>query len=191
MASVVEIEDEFCFEMIDSYLENLPFAFFEGTGSILIASFVVFIAFKGRKNGLRYTAVVALLEYIILLYCSTVICRNTQLERKYDFHPFWTYFAIMEGKELYISEAIMNVIAFIPLGLLLGCSFHSITWWRTFIIGFLLSLGIETLQFWYMRGFSEVDDVMHNTMGCMIGYGIYYILRYVYEKFSKRRVAIL
>lgn len=23
------------------------------------------------------------------------------------------------------------------------------------------------------KGFSEIDDVIHNTLGCMIGYGIY------------------
>ena len=191
MASVVEIEDEFCFEMIDSYFESLPIAFLKGTGSILFASFVVFVAFKGFKKSLRYTALVALLEYIILLYCSTVIYRITQTERKYDFHPFWTYSAIMEGKEQYITEAIMNVIAFIPLGLLLGCSFQSITWWRVFMVGSLLSMGIETLQFLYMKGFSELDDVMHNALGCMIGYGLYALIRFGFDKIFKRRVSVM
>lgn len=176
--------------MIDSYFENLPIAFFEGTGSLLFVGLVIFIALKGLKKGLRYTAVVALLEYIILLLCSTVIYRNTQAERKYDFHPFWTYSAIMDGKEEYISEAIMNIIAFVPLGFLLGCSFHSITFWRTFMIGSFLSIGIEFFQFKYMKGFSELDDVFHNTLGCMIGYGIYSIGRYLYERLSKRSVAL-
>lgn len=38
------------------------------------------------------------------------------------------------------------------------------------IIGCGISVTIESLQFFLMRGFSEFDDVMHNTLGCMIGY---------------------
>ena len=38
------------------------------------------------------------------------------------------------------------------------------------LIGCSISVTIEALQFWFMKGFSEVDDVMHNTVGCLIGY---------------------
>jgi len=53
-----------------------------------------------------------------------------------------------------------------------------------------LSIGIEILQFVMKRGLSEVDDVMHNTIGCMMGYGISRLLKIVYEKFSKRTVGV-
>ena len=33
-----------------------------------------------------------------------------------------------------------------------------------------ISVTIEALQFYFMKGFSEVDDVMHNTFGCILGY---------------------
>lgn len=42
-----------------------------------------------------------------------------------------------------------------------------------------------------MKGFSELDDVMHNTLGCMIGYGIYSLVRVGYERISERNMAIL
>ncbi len=32
-----------------------------------------------------------------------------------------------------------------------------------------------------MRGFSEVDDVMHNTVGCLIGFGFITILRLIFK----------
>lgn len=28
----------------------------------------------------------------------------------------------------------------------------------------------EILRFCFMKGFSEVDDVMHNMVGCIVGY---------------------
>ena len=44
------------------------------------------------------------------------------------------------------------------------------------MIGICLSVGIETLQFVFRKGFSEFDDVMHNTLGCLIGYGMYKVI---------------
>jgi len=46
----------------------------------------------------------------------------------------------------------------------------SMTWLFTLLIGCSISVTIELLQFFLMRGFSEVDDVMHNTVGCILGY---------------------
>ncbi len=33
----------------------------------------------------------------------------------------------------------------------------------------------------FQRGFSEVDDVMHNTLGCLVGYGVYRFINYAYQ----------
>jgi len=41
------------------------------------------------------------------------------------------------------------------------------------------------------RGFCEVDDVMHNSLGCLIGYGIYKLVRYGYKRLGKRSMAVL
>ena len=67
----------------------------------------------------------------------------------------------------------MNAVVFIPVGFLLSVGFKNLPWWMVLLIGCCLSLSIETMQFLLMRGFAEVDDVMHNTLGCMIGYGAY------------------
>lgn len=66
----------------------------------------------------------------------------------------------------------MNVVAFVPIGLLSGWTFK-LKWWQVLIIGFVISLSIEILQYVSKRGFAEFDDVMHNTLGSLIGYGIY------------------
>ena len=146
-------------------IRNIPDEVFEGLASIFCLALVVFIAWKGIKTGLRYSAALLLLEYVFLLFCSTVIFRTAGATRQYDIHPFWSY----DRPELLV-ENIMNVIVFIPIGLLLGCAFKQATWWKAFLIGCSISISIESLQFWFMKGFSEVDDVMHNTVGCLIGW---------------------
>ena len=67
----------------------------------------------------------------------------------------------------------MNVLMFFPLGLLIGCVFKNISWKKVLIASLCLSVLIEFLQFLLKRGFAELDDVMHNTLGAVIGFGLY------------------
>lgn len=147
-------------------IHTIPDDVYEGVASIFCIGFVVFIAWKGFKIGFRYSAVLLLIEYIFLLFCSTIIFRPTGETRQYDFHPFWSY----DRPDLLV-ENIMNVIVFIPVGMILGSLLRvKGSWLVALLIGCSISITIEALQFWFMRGFSEVDDVMHNTLGCIVGY---------------------
>lgn len=180
-------------EQFRQYIINLyhdiPQEVYEGLLSIFCIGLVVFIVWKGFKTGLRYSATLLLIEYIFFLFCSTVIFRATGATRQYDFHPFWSY----DRPDLLI-ENIMNVIVFIPVGMILGSLLRvkgswskygswfkvngsstseatkSMTWLIVLLIGCSISVTIEALQFWLMKGFSEVDDVMHNTVGCLAGW---------------------
>ena len=97
----------------------------------------------------------------------------------------------MDGKEQYLAENIMNVVVFVPVGVLFGLAMRRRNVWAALLVGAGLSAGIEVLQFVFNKGLAEVDDVMHNTLGCLIGYGLYASIRYGYEKISKRRVSVL
>ena len=157
-------------QYIINLYQDIPQEVYEGLLSVFCLGLVVFIAWKGLKTGLRYSATLLLVEYIFLLFCSTVFFRTTSELRKYDFHPFWSY----DRPDLLI-ENIMNTIVFIPVVLRVKGSStseatKSMTWLMVAIIGCGISVTIESLQFFFMRGFSEVDDVMHNTVGCLIGW---------------------
>ena len=179
------MREEFKQYLISLY-QDIPQEVYEGILSIFSLGLVIFIAWKGFKTGLRYSAILLLVEYVFLLFCSTVIFRATGETRQYDFHPFWSY-----SRPDLLVENIMNVVVFIPVGLLLGIAFKQTTWWKALLLGCGISITIESLQFIFMRGFSELDDVMHNTVGCVIGYGIYKLVRYGYKRLSKRPVAVL
>jgi glycopeptide antibiotics resistance protein len=174
------MSDEFKQYIISLY-QDIPQEVYEGLLSVFCIGLVVFIAWKGFKTGFRYSAILLLVEYIFLIFCSTVIFRATGETRQYDFHPFWSYKAIQDGREDLLAENIMNVVVFVPVGLMLGSFLRvkgsstseatkSMTWLMVAIIGCGISVTIESLQFFFMRGFSEVDDVMHNTVGCILGY---------------------
>lgn len=160
-------------QYVISLYQDIPQEVYEGLLSIFCIGLVVFIAWKGFKTGLRYSATLLLIEYIFFLFCSTVIFRATGATRQYDFHPFWSY----DRPDLLI-ENIMNVIVYIPVGLLLGSVLRvKGSWAIALLIGCSISLTIESLQFLFIKGFSEVDDVMHNTIGCIAGYILVHGLR--------------
>lgn len=164
------MSEEFKHYVISLY-QDIPQEVYEGLLSVFCLGLVVFIAWKGFKTGLQYSVSLLLIEYIFLIFCSTVIFRATGETRQYDFLPFWSYKAIQEGRAELLPENVMNVVVFIPIGILL-CSLLRVkgAWLITLIVGLGISVSIEALQYFFHRGFAETDDVMHNTIGCIMGY---------------------
>lgn len=157
-------------EYVISLYRDIPVAIYEGLLSVLCLGTVAIIVCYGLKRSLKWIVGLLLVEYIFLIFCSTVIYRKGYEGAGYELSPFWSYTAIQEGREDLLAENIMNVVVFIPVGLLLGIAFKQMTWWKALLIGCSISITIEALQFCFMKGFSEVDDVMHNTVGCLIGW---------------------
>ena len=170
-------------ELIKQYIINLyqdvSTEVYEGLLSIFCIGAVGLFVFFGWKRGWRKVVGLFLAEYVFLIYCSTVIFRKvSERVAGHNFIPFWRYEAIKNGKMDLIAENIMNVVVFVPVGLLLGLvTLKSQRSWRTRIarillivgVGLVLSGSIEALQYFLKCGFSEVDDVIHNTLGCLIG----------------------
>jgi glycopeptide antibiotics resistance protein len=90
--------------------------------------------------------------------------------------PFWSYRAIAKGGGGIFPEVFWNLVLFIPIGILfmlfLTCKRKCVI---TVIIGFLLTTVIELIQLIFHRGYFEFDDIFHNTLGTVIGIGIYLI----------------
>lgn len=152
----------------------------------LVICVIICVLFYNLKSGIRYISRLILSEYVLLLYCSTVFFRYIAGGRDYNFIPFWSYYAFFCGDNPHLlPENIMNIFIFVPLGLLLGFSCRYMTFNKAIIIGCAVSLGIELLQLLFIKGFSEFDDVMHNTLGCVIGYWLYTILlRKLFKKYA-------
>lgn len=185
MKSVFET---FLTEMVN----DVPFYVYEVLFFSFCLAAVIAIVFLGWNKGRRILSRFALFEYIGLIYCSTVLFRTSKDKYEYHSTPFWSYFAYDSvNRPDLLPENIMNVVVFIPLGILLGLAFRKFHWWQVMLMGFGISFSIEALQYYFKLGISEFDDVMHNTLGCLMGYGIYSLIHRTHEKFSKRRVVVL
>ncbi len=163
-----------------AYLLDLINGVPHGVYIILLVVFcvgaIIMIGVSGWQKGLGSALGLLLTEYVFLLYASTVIFRKAAKVRECDFTPFWSY-----SKPELLEENIMNVVVFVPVGLLIGTQITRISllkgWLAAIAVGAGLSVGIETLQFVFKKGFSEVDDIIHNTLGCAIGYGLLLLIK--------------
>jgi glycopeptide antibiotics resistance protein len=159
-------------DYVISLYRDIPVIVYEGLLLAFLLGTIAFIAYDGVKCGWRKIVGLILVEYVILIYCSTVIFRSSSEATGYEYIPLWSYMAIQEGKVELLSENILNIAVFVPMGIMLGMVFRTIRWWQVLMVGCLMSVSIEAIQLMFKRGFSETDDVLHNTVGCMIGFGI-------------------
>ena len=77
-----------------------------------------------------------------------------------------------QGGALFLINIVGNIVVFLPLGLLLPSidkRFNS--WVRIMIIGITISLLIETLQLVSAQRVADVDDLLLNGIGAVLGYG--------------------
>ncbi len=73
------------------------------------------------------------------------------------------------------GEMLDNALFFAPFGLLLGVNFKTMGFWRKLAIVVAFSLAVETVQFVFAIGASDITDVMMNTVGGVIGLALYSI----------------
>ena len=146
---------------------------------------------KGIKHKVRKIGLILLVELVVLLYCSTVFFRPVNVDQGYSICLFESYGYDDENQYFVLSENLMNIAIFFPIGLLLGVSFRRAKWFQVLLSALLVSVSIEILQYILHKGFAEIDDVFHNVLGCMIGYGFYTLIKYGREKNYNRSVAVL
>lgn len=84
------------------------------------------------------------------------------------------------GLEAVILNLGGNVIGFMPFGFMLPIvSRRGRRWYNTFMLGFLLSLCIEVTQLVFRVGSFDVDDLLLNTIGGILGFVVYKIVQKV------------
>ena len=79
-------------------------------------------------------------------------------------------------------EALINVIGntamFLPIGIIWPCVFQNLnTHAKVITAGFGLSLFIEILQLPFFDRVTDIDDLLLNTLGYFLGYGLFLLFR--------------
>lgn len=108
-----------------------------------------------------------LICWIYLVLAMTILSRDPYEGIHFDFIPFWKrgYFSV---------ENRLNIFLLMPIGFLLPMLKKK--WWQVFLIGLFCTLSIETLQYITKTGWFDINDIMFNELGIIIGWGIYKII---------------
>jgi glycopeptide antibiotics resistance protein len=78
-----------------------------------------------------------------------------------------------------------NILSFVPLVFLIPIIFKKCRKLvKTISICFISIIGIESFQFIAMLGYIDIDDILLNILGCLIGYCVYCGLRILFNKQS-------
>ncbi len=73
-----------------------------------------------------------------------------------------------------IYNIVGNIVWFIPLGWIVT-KYYRLSFFKTVMIGFLVSFSIESLQYILYTGISDIDDIIFNVIGTTLGYILYKI----------------
>lgn len=170
-------------------MQNMIFVLYPLFCILLPCMLYVLIQTKGfhrRTNFIHMIWVFIFLYYVYLVLETTRIGTiweiglypGMKLQEEINLIPF------RDGISL---SMILNVVMFMPLGFLLPLlwkEYQSLV--RTAIIGFCFSCGIEFCQL-FNRRVSDVDDLLMNTLGAILGWLIWIVFsRITHLKYGRR-----
>jgi len=101
-----------------------------------------------------------------------------------NFVPF-VYLLDYPNLRVTLLNVIGNTAMFIPLGVVWPAVFRDLnTHWKVVAAGVGVSLTIEVLQLPFFDRATDVDDLILNTLGYLLGYGSYLLVK----KLGRKRV---
>ena len=115
--------------------------------------------------------------YILAVLWITLIDREFG-NRRAMLVPFWEFANVIKGirRSFFIGQILGNLAMLMPLGFMLPI-IRKVNLKQVLLISLCFSSGIELTQFITGRGLMEFDDVFNNTVGAVLGYKVYDVLR--------------
>lgn len=109
-----------------------------------------------------------------LAYLPNMLTPFQEIRRALDHMSYWGLFMLLG-----------NIIMFMPIGFFPALLWRKWRWWKSLLTGFCTSTAIEFIQFFIGRS-TDIDDVILNTAGALIGFWIFCLLRAVFPNFTEK-----
>ena len=157
---------------------------------ISVIAFAVFCAvsiilYKRQKfNTVQCVAAILLSLYIVVLLYFTVVGRYSHEEYGYEIQFFTSYrwFFKYNGEQV-LRQLLINLVMLMPVGFLLPIVINAKhKYLITMALSLLLTVFIETMQLITKCGSFEVDDIINNFIGAVIGMLIYMLFNRIIQK---------
>lgn len=141
--------------------------------------YVIYRCIKERKH-MNRLALLLFLIYCAIVTVVTVLMRRGTQTKAVNMIPFSHVMKAVKTGEVKLAEGdILNVILFIPFGFLIPQINRQVLRKAVyaFIFGFAASAMIETIQLLTHLGQCDINDIIANALGAMIGYWIYRVVQ--------------
>lgn len=132
----------------------------------------------GRRPMMRHLAIYVLIGVVMSILFATIFIDGMNITFHPGYHllnlmPFiWIRQTYVMGTAKMFEQLALNIVMFVPLGFMLPIVFASMRkWWRMLLCVIAFILCIETFQYFIGRA-ADVDDLIMNTTGAWIGYGL-------------------
>ena len=114
----------------------------------------------------KHIVILSLIAYVAVFFSVAVLFRESSDKCTIRLDLFKDF--LEPGPDGY-SDLILNIVCFIPVGLLVGLLFEKYRWAKAWLVGLLVSLTIEFSQQIWHRGVFDVNDLFNNAFGALIG----------------------
>lgn len=104
--------------------------------------------------------------------------------------PLTTIVPLLLGRGNHLIDMVNligNIIPFMPIGLLAPLAFQSISWQKMLVLGVVTGLTFEVMEVLFRVGIFDIDDVILNGLGVMVGFGLLVMLTNVIRQASLYR----
>lgn len=150
-----------------SVFRFLPYGLLVGIIAAVILSAINDRRVRKNKSPFSVAAITCFFMYVVIMLFITFLSRESGSRSGIDLELLSTW-GINKRNNAFVIE---NVLLFIPYGFLCAWMFTAARkFFSCTLICMLTSLGIECMQLMTGRGFFQIDDVLTNTMGGVIGY---------------------
>ncbi len=103
-----------------------------------------------------------------------------------EIRRFWTYREQL-GAFATLANLLGNVLVFVPFGFLMAMASKYRSFFNTIFYSFLLSLIVEATQLFLAVGSFDVDDLLLNTIGGVLGYLAFLVCNAIRRRYAKKR----
>ena len=97
-----------------------------------------------------------------------------------NFVPFKSIVPLLSGRGNQLIAMVNlfgNIIPFMPIGLLAPLVVRSISWQKALVLGVVTGLTCEVMEVVFRVGIFDIDDVILNAFGVMVGYGVFVMFK--------------
>ena len=184
--------------MLNIKLINDIMTLMENTWPIVAITVVALISIritdviKNQKKFILYEDLLGLIFVIYILMFFQIVTYQDVISYGNNFIPFKELTRYPIGSSLFMKNIIGNILLFMPYGFFISyyIGFKKKDKWLSLILVFLVSISIELVQLSIGRCF-DVDDILLNLVGGMIGYFIYIIIAKITDKMSKTTISTI